>query len=194
MKRSKVDELKSDFSKMCSIREIPRKKMNGLLGYFSPTEGIRINKQLPNYSKFNVLLHEIGHCICYESCCKCGLGTFETAPTIRNLAMMEFHAFRFCLSELYKRKMHENLIGELEDVCFIFSKFCHKISHEALYMVSGLSGLPIQYGLGIYLLSKSAIWKKCVKIHKKHLLKFVSDNGIAKYCRPLLNGYTKETK
>lgn len=111
-------------------------------GKIIKNRSIVLRKNLPNYQKFLVLLHERGHDICFQSGCKCSLRL--------NLTLTEVHAWRHVLSTLLQRKLWSLLRTSMMGL----RTFPNVKYMEAGYFESRAAKI----------VKKSALWRQCVQI------------------------------
>ncbi len=131
-------------SRGVTIAELNTREMGGRKGVYYPgSRIIRIQKSLPNYEKFIILLHEMGHDICSESQCRC-LQSGKNGICY-NFILSETHAWRYVLSTLLQYGQFRLLKAVLKTLQSYHPNFDR---HEQQ------SVKPVQ---------KSALWRKCVK-------------------------------
>ncbi len=147
---------------MC-IEECDSERLLGNIGLCGAPNFILIHQNLPNYAKLSVAYHELGHHSCMAKKCKC----------LANFVDREFHAHRFCITELLK---HADLA--IHSV-FYSMKIACIWAYEYLTK-RGNNG----YGQSSFLLFKSAAWRNALKTFQRDLYEWILRRGMGKYVLP----------
>ena len=99
------------------------------------TRHIKIVDSLDDYGKISVLVHEIGHAICYGKNCEC----VKTCDYI----MREIHAFEYMLKWLLENKQKESMKWSIKTLKTFLDRYDHYTQVSKHIM-------------------KSELWQKCL--------------------------------